>query len=76
MIYKANSNRMADRVWFANCCGATYSKVTPKTNTQGGHKGIKVWDGAIGTEYKGEKQSLTHVKTRNGTISVSIRHAW
>ena len=76
MIYNFYGTRKANSSWFASCCGARYSKVTDKTKFQQGHKGILVFDGAVGKEYKGTKQSLTHVKTKNGTITVGIRHTW
>ncbi len=61
--------------WFAWCCGATYiPKPKPNTKVSGSHKGIKVWAGAVGEPYKGKKQTVDHVVTRNGTITVSVRH--
>lgn len=63
--------------WFANCCGATYiSRPKPNAKVTGTHKGIKVWAGAVGKPYKGKKQTVDHVVTRNGTITVSVRHDW
>jgi hypothetical protein len=76
MIYRANTNQRAARQWFADCCGASYANVTEKTKFSATHKGIRVFDGHVGTEYSGPKQNLTHIKTRNGNITVSTRTSW
>ncbi len=77
MIFEGAGKRQAPSGFFANCCGATYTKtITEKTKVSAGHKGIRVFEKEIGTPYQGDKQSLHHVKTRNGTITVSIRHTW
>ncbi len=81
MIYKQSDwdNRYvkADSSWFANCCGATYvHKVSEKTKFNAPHKGIRVFSGIHGKEYEGTKQFLKHIKTRNGDITVNIRHVY
>lgn len=63
--------------WFGRCCGAMYQKnVTDKTNLYSGHKGIKILSGIYGQEYNGPVQSLTHVQTRNGPLTISIRKVY
>lgn len=82
MIYKSrlygrNKFEPADKSWFSWCCGARYSpNVTSRTNFQAGHLGIRVFEGIVGEEYVGPKQQLKHIKTRNGDLTVSIRHEY
>jgi hypothetical protein len=77
MIFEGAGKSQAPSGFFADCCGATYTKtISDKTNVYATHKGIRVFDQEFGTPYQGNKQSLHHVKTRNGTITVSIRHTW
>ncbi len=74
--YGVSNQPIRDKsLWFSHCCGATFiPEPTEKVNVRGSHKGIKVWPGAIGKPYKGRKQQVDHVVTRNGTLTVSVRH--
>ena len=76
MILRFNSSSRAASSWFANCCGASYPKITDKTKITATQKGFRVFDGAFGQEYEGRKQSVKHIHTKNGTITLSIRHTW
>jgi hypothetical protein len=73
--YGASHEPMGNEAWFCNCCGASYiAKPKPDAKVSPAHKGIRVWAGAVGAPYKGPKQTVDHLVTRNGTITVSVRH--
>ena len=54
------------------CCGMSYDyKNMPKTIRSAG-KGIRVLYGEHGRQRKTEKLSVSHVKTKNGNITVVL----
>jgi hypothetical protein len=62
--------------WFSNCCGARYRpKATAKT-FYSRFRGIRVAPGKIGNPRATEIQSLHHVETKNGPITIQIREKW
>lgn len=76
MIYNEWGMRAGSK-WFADCCGATYKwHPDEKTKVTALHKGILVFDRIIGKEYKGKKQDVSHIKTRNGNLTICIRHTY
>lgn len=74
-IYNTKGKLLGPHSYFANCCGATYSVVKTKARFNGLlSKGIRVLDGIHGKE--GEDRwgvKITHVKTRNGDITVAVQ---
>ena len=62
---------------FCGCCGSSYAQnLNGRANPAINAKGIKLMLGAIGKEQKGPKINIDHVKTKNGYVTVSIRHVW
>ena len=68
--------------WFASCCGASYQTLynldgsrNNKKNTIN-RKGITIYDGIIGGKRKGRANTVDHIKTRNGDLTVVIRGEW
>ena len=56
-----------------NCCGASYSK--SKSPRQINQLGIRIFSGIHFKEVDNDKVQVTHVKTRNGNITVHVRKA-
>jgi hypothetical protein len=68
----------AGRNWFGYCCGARYRpKATAKT-LYATYRGIRVAPGKVGRPVNtpGRKDSLHHVETKNGFITIKIREVW
>lgn len=55
------------------CCGMGVSSNTVKTPSYG--DGIRVYEGKQGKERQGKVSDLTHVQTKNGILTVVIKHA-
>ena len=64
-------DQVASGSWVMNCCGASYSKAKSprKTNT----RGIRIFAGLHFKEENTDTTQITHVKTRNGNITVYVR---
>ena len=77
MIYANYGRRIAESTWLSGCCGAGWVKnPTEKTSLRRTHKGIRLIVGKHEEPYSGPKQHVDIVETKNGTITVGIRHAW
>ena len=54
-----------------SCCGATWSpKAVQRPNTG---RGINIYAGEMGSNARRKKSELSHVKTRNGTLTIVIK---
>ena len=56
-----------------NCCGASYSRA--KNPSKINRLGIRIFSGIHFKEEDNDKVQVTHVKTRNGNITVHVRKA-
>ncbi len=56
-----------------NCCGASYSRA--KNPGKINRLGIRIFSGIHFKEEDNDKIQVTHVKTRNGNITVHVRKA-
>jgi len=54
-----------------SCCGATWSPTVVQRPTTG--RGINIYAGEIGSNAQRKKSELSHVKTRNGTLTIVIK---
>lgn len=70
------SQNEASSTWFGHCCGAKYVKNPTPVNLKKGYRGIRIAVGEVVPAYKGPKQSIDVINTRNGPLTVGIRHAW
>jgi len=60
-----------DRPWPCSCCGATWNpKAVQRPNTG---RGINIYAGEIGGNLRRKKSVLSHVKTRNGTLTIVVK---
>jgi hypothetical protein len=76
-IIKEGNYGINDARGISICSGATYSKrISANTNFRNSMRGIRILDGAVGKEGLCAKTDLKHVVTKNGTITVVVRHAW
>lgn len=64
---------LAERNYFSNCCGASYSPGPQKTINPARTKGIRVVGGIIGNKCNNDKAQIAHIRTRNGDITIAIR---
>lgn len=62
--------------WFSSCCGARYVKKPSKANMTNSYRGIRVAVGAVHEPYVGPKQCVDVVQTKNGPLTIGVRHAW
>ncbi len=78
VIYEYNYNDPAPHSWFSNCCGAKYYKTLTEKSKERimQSRFITVALGDQIPEYSDDKTEVVHVKTKNGTITVKVRHAW
>lgn len=74
--YPRREGVLAERNYFSNCCGASYSPTTPKTVSPTRIKGIRVVGGIVGKERNDDKAQVAHIRTKNGDITILIRKAW
>lgn len=70
-------DKEAHGTWFSNCCGAKYIKEPNKTNMTRGYRGIRV---AVGDNIiaagEHKKQTVNIVNTKNGPLTIGVRHVW
>lgn len=57
-----------------DCCGSNYLGESPKEMEN--KWGIAVALGKVGEEFSNQYQTIKHVKTKNGTITISTRNMW
>jgi hypothetical protein len=79
-IYKENyygGHEEAPSTWFSFCCGARYIKNPTKTNMTRGYRGIRVavGDNIIDAGVR-KKQEISVVQTKNGLLTIGVRHVW
>ena len=59
-----------------NCCGASWGdKEVFEREGFNYNKGIKIFDDKYGEEWDNGRQYVTHVQTKQGTLTVGIRYA-
>lgn len=54
-----------------SCCGATWSPEAVQRPNTG--RGINIYAGEIGSNARRKKSELSHVKTRNGTLTIVVK---
>jgi hypothetical protein len=72
-----NAYEEAPSTWFSWCCGARYIKEPTHNNMTRGYRGIRV---AVGDNIVNagvhKKQEISVVQTKNGPLTVGVRHVW
>jgi hypothetical protein len=54
-----------------SCCGATWSPKAVQRPSTG--RGINIYAGEMGSNARRKKSELSHIKTRNGTLTIVIK---
>lgn len=74
--YRKDSLKEAPSTWFSNCCGAKYIKEPTQANMTRGYRGIRVAVGEILKPGVNKKQTVNVVNTKNGPLTIGVRHVW
>ncbi len=70
-MYDSYGDTLPPDIRPCSCCGATWSPRVVQRPTTG--RGINIYAGEIGSNARRRKSELSHVKTRNGTLTIVIK---
>jgi hypothetical protein len=70
------SGTIGVRDWLCNCCGARAKEAGSMPDMTKNKRGILVAAGLIHAPYQGDKVEVTTIQTKNGPLTVSVRHVF
>lgn len=71
-----DSDTIGVRDWLCTCCGARAKEAGKEVDMTKNKRGILVAAGLIHAPYQGDKVEVTTIQTKNGPLTVSVRHVF